>query len=73
MTAVTNALSDEVLHLMPGRPGNIEEGVRAVRALRTIVHRVRGDLHDLREAYTAIDTRVGRIERRLTIVDAPVS
>ncbi|TXN45841.1 hypothetical protein [Methylobacterium sp. WL7] len=77
MAEVTNELIYEVLKAMQARLGNIEEGVREVRgeirALRTPVHGVQGDLHNLYEAYSALDMRVGRIERRLDIVDAPVS
>ncbi|MBP1183583.1 hypothetical protein [Methylobacterium sp. PvR107] len=77
MAAVSNALIYDVLKAMPARLGNIEEGVGEVRgkvrALRTTVHGVQGDLHNLDEAYSARDDRAGRIERRLDIVDTPVS
>lgn len=73
MAEVTNELIYEVLKAMQARLGNIEEGVREIRALRTPVHGVQSDLHNLYEAYSALDMRVGRIERRLDIVDAPVS
>jgi archaellum component FlaC len=77
MAEVSNEPIDEVLKAVQARLGNIEEGVREVRgevrALRTTVHGVQGDLHNLYEAYSALDVRVGRIERRLDIVAAPVS
>ena len=41
-----------------------------IRALRTTVHGVQGDLHNLYEAFSALDTRMSRIERRLDLVDA---
>jgi hypothetical protein len=77
MAEVSNEPIDEVLKAVQARLGNIEEGVREVRgevrALRTTVHGVQGDPHNLYEAYSALDMRVGRIERRLDIVAAPVS
>lgn len=77
MVEVSNEPIDEVLKAVQARLGNIEEGLREVRgevrALRTTVHGVQGDPHNLYEAYSALDMRVGRIERRLDIVAAPVS
>ena len=76
MAEVTNELMFEVLKGMQARLSNIEEGVREVRgeirALRTTVHGVQGDLHNLYEAFSALDTRMSRIERRLDIIDTPV-
>ena len=77
MAEVTNELIYEVLKAMQARLGNVEEGVREVRgevrALRTTVHGVQGDLHNIYEAFSSLDTRVARIERRLDIIDTPVS
>ncbi len=77
MTAVTNERIDEVLKAVQARFGTVEEGMREVRgevrALRTTVHGVRGDLHNLYEPFGALDSRRVRIERRLDITDAPVS
>lgn len=77
MANVSNDLIYEVLKAMQPRLGNIDEGVREVRgevrALRTTIHGVQGDLHNLYEAYSALNGRVARIERRLDIVDTPVS
>ena len=77
MADVTNELLYEVLKSVQTRLGNMEEGIREtrgeIRALRTTMHGAREDIGNLYEAFTALEARMGRIERRLDIVDVPAT
>jgi len=84
MAEVTNELIYEVLKAMQARLGNLDEGLREVRGelkgIRGNQHAqqlqmtvVQTDIGNLYEAFGAIDSRLIRIERRLDIIDTPVT
>ena len=84
MAEVTNELIYEVLKAMQARLGNLDEGLREVRGeLKSIrgnqhaqqlqMTAVQTDIGNLYEAFGAIDSRLIRIERRLDIIDTPVT
>lgn len=77
MAEVTNELIYEVLKAMQTRLGNMEDGIREmrgeIRALRTTMHGSHEDIGNLYEAFTALEARMGRIERRLDIIDVPAT
>jgi chromosome segregation ATPase len=84
MVEVTNALIYEVLKAMQARLGNMDEGQREVRgelravrgnlqAVQTQMSAMQLDIGNLYESFTALDTRLARIERRLDIIDVSIA
>ncbi len=84
MAGVTNELIYEVLKALQARLGNLEEAMRDERgqlaAIRGSINAVHADIGSLRtdigniyQTQGAMDSRLARIERRLEIIDTPVS
>ena len=84
MAEITNELIYEVLKPMQARLSNIEETLRehkgqflAIRGDLRSIHMEMGpmksDSVNIYESTGAMDTRLSRIERRLEIIDLPIS
>jgi len=76
MTAVTNEPMYEVLKQIQVRLGVIEDGQREIRAelksMRIQLQAVQVDIGNVYETTGTMDNRIGRIERRLDLSEAPV-
>jgi septal ring factor EnvC (AmiA/AmiB activator) len=84
MAEVTNELIYEVLKAVQARLGNLEEAVRDergqlaairgdLRAVHAEIAAVKTDVSNIYQTQGAMDSRLARIERRLEIIDSPVS
>jgi septal ring factor EnvC (AmiA/AmiB activator) len=84
MAEVTNELIYEALKAVQARLGNLEEAVRDergqlaairgdLRAIHTEIGAVKTDIGNIYQTQGAMDSRLARIERRLEIIDSPVS
>ena len=77
MAEITNELIYEVLKQMQNRLSNIENGVTEVRselvAIRGHLGAVQVDTTNLYSGQAGIEMRLSRIERRLELVDSPLS
>lgn len=84
MAEVTNGLIVEVLKALQARLGNFEEAVRdergqlsairgAIGAVHAEIGSIRTGIGNIYQTQGAMDTRLARIERRLEIIDTPVS
>jgi chromosome segregation ATPase len=77
MAEITNELIYEVLKAIQQRMTNLEDKVMDLNsqfvAMRQHMTAIQGDVNNLYVKVASVESRLARIERRLDIVDEPVT